>query len=137
MGSASNRLLGDSIQGLRDRTKVSAPVLENPIVYSSEDTNKEKNDPYMHSAIRTSQGGLKIFQKLSENLMSRKQSSSLRTSFVKGNGGLGFEEPKLRMQELISRMPNKGILPELPQGTRMKLIIVTNWGDSLQYNEYN
>lgn len=130
VGSASNRLLGDTLLGLKEKSKVSAPILDLPV---AREERRDSQDPYLHNAIRSSQGGLKIFQKLSDDQIHRKHSTSLRTSFIKAPQ---VEDLKTRIVRFLDRIP-KQCVPELPKGSKVVISILSNWGDPQQYLAVN
>jgi hypothetical protein len=68
--------------------------------------------------------GLKIFQKLSESIIAKKNSASLRSSF---NRSTAFIE---KVKGLKEALEFGGIvtIPELPVGRRLRIKILSNWG---------
>jgi hypothetical protein len=77
------------------------------------------------ATLTASQGGLKIFQKLSESIMHRKQSTMMKGIFSAPSPDSKFGKIQRRLLETRTSFR----LPELPTGTRVKLSICSNWGD--------
>jgi hypothetical protein len=80
---------------------------------------KENNIP----ELRTSFGGLKIFQKVSEDIIHKKNGPSLRTSFSSQN-----QWPK-SVVDLLGGVSAGAQIPELPEGSKLKIALWSNWGD--------
>lgn len=72
---------------------------------------------------RTSIGGLKIFQKVSEDIIHKKNSVSLRSSFA----APGFLPRDL--SDLVAKNHDQLVIPDLPQGSILKVCLLSNWGD--------
>lgn len=115
----------------KNPNKSRGPLVER-VSFLGTDENGNEVSPQLISSgtLRNSFGGLKIFQKVSDDIVQKKHIASLRTSFVNSNSK--NDSALEYLQELFATDGSKSIIPELPTGNTLKITILSNWGDSLE-----
>lgn len=101
------------------------PLVERISFIGDYDAQNERNSKVDEGNVMiTSFGGLKIFQKVSEDIIQKKNGASLRTSFANQSSR------QKSCTELMGLIQQPMIIPELPQGYTLKLTLWSNWGDA-------
>jgi hypothetical protein len=107
------------------QNKSKGPLVDRVSFIGEIDSMNASSPKFLDSGgLRTSGGALKIFQKVSEDIVQKKNSASLRTSF----GGKSFRQKSV--SEFLGVMQNTYTIPELPAGSSFKITLWSNWGDS-------
>lgn len=111
--------------------KSRGPLVERMSFLGTDEKGNEVSPQLASSGtVRNSFGGLKIFQKVSDDIAQKKNIASLRTSFVNSGSKNDIALESL-IEMLASASPGISI-PELPNGKSLVITIFSNWGDPLE-----